>query len=323
MTAWIGIDIGGTNIVCGVIDAQGTLLHKIKQPTEADQGFEHVLAKIGELVRLTTAAAGSTQAELGGIGIGTPGLVDPDAGISLLSSNLKWENIPLAARVAALTGLPVAVDNDVRMYIYGEATQGSGRGERHVLGVTVGTGLASALIVDGKPYYGGGFMAGELGHIQFPELPYLCGCGGTGCLETAVSATGMVRQTRDKLRAGQPSQLSRWATTLDGQPGLTAAHISQAYDEGDAVAREVFQFTAHMLARGLADAIAILSPDVVVIGGGVAQAGERLLAPLRAELERLLLPHYWRRIRIVAAELLDDAGVIGSAMQAKAKYGAH
>lgn len=317
MKVRIGVDVGGTNIVCGVVSAGGELIRKMKQPTEAARGSDYVLGKIAEMVRQAVRIEGLAMEDVECAGVGTPGLVDPSSGITVFAGNLGWSNVPVAAVLSRHLGIPVMVDNDVRMYVLGEAVRGAGRGFRHVLGLTVGTGLAAAFVEDGRLFYGSRSMAGELGHILFDDIPYACSCGMTGCLETVASATGLVRQALTRLRDGADSSL-RSLLNADGSAAeaLTAAAIAEAYDAGDSLAAEIMHNTGVLLGKGLAHAITLFSPDCVVIGGGVAAAGERLLRPMKEQVRRSVLPQYTANMAIVTAELPDDAGVIGSSIYA-------
>jgi glucokinase len=321
-THFIGVDIGGTNIVCGLLDERLNLLRKTKKPTGAANGADYVLNLIASMIDELLAQEQLTRTDLGAVGMGNPGFIDPVRGISLSSANLKWENVPVSDKLGALLGgIPVFIDNDVRMYTYGEAAAGAGRGYDHVMGITLGTGIAAAMINNGQLYYGSGFLAGELGHVPLDGESALCGCGMRGCLETIASATGIARIAREKLERGEPSILAEWFPG-ERRNEITAADISRAYDEGDALAKEVLQFVGRHLAKGLAWAITLWSPDVIVIGGGAANAGERLLAPMREALMPLILPMYRNRIVIKLAEMNDDAGVVGSAAFAKARVSA-
>ncbi|TMV44836.1 ROK family protein [Paenibacillus mesophilus] len=321
-THYIGVDIGGTNIVCGLLDERLQLLRKTKKPTGAANGADYVLNLIASMIDELLAQEGLSRTALGAVGMGNPGFIDPVRGISLSSANLKWENVPVSDKLGELLGgIPVFIDNDVRMYTYGEAAAGAGRGYDHVMGITLGTGIAAAMINKGELYYGSGFLAGELGHVPLDGESALCGCGMRGCLETIASATGIARIAREKLALGQPSILQDWFPG-ERRKEITAADISRAYDEGDALAKEVLEFVGRNLAKGLAWAITLWSPDVVVIGGGAANAGERLLAPMREALMPLILPMYRNRVVIKLAEMNDDAGVVGSAAFAKARAGA-
>ncbi|TCW41757.1 glucokinase [Laceyella sacchari] len=314
----VGIDVGGTNIVCGLLDGEGRLLEKIKRPTEAHLGSDHVLEVIAQTVRTLISSRNTDTSQVLAVGVGSPGLVDPEQGITLFAGNLGWHRVEVAKQLSEKLNLPVFADNDVRMYVFGEAITGAGKGYDHVLGITLGTGVGAAVIVRGQVYYGGGFMAGELGHMRMEGEQAACACGMQGCLETVASATGIVRQVRGAVAQGEQSVLGTWFPTAN-LSGLTAADVSKAYDAGDRVAQEVLDHTGRVLGRALAYAVTLFSPDVVVIGGGVAEAGERLLAPMREELQRSVYQGYWSRLAIRTAYWPDDAGVIGSALYAKQK----
>jgi glucokinase len=318
MSALIGIDIGGTNIVCGLVDVEGRLISKKKLPTEVNLGSEYVITKIARMCNDLLAEANLHKDSIIAGGAGTPGFIDPDRGIIKFAGNLQWKNVPLADHLSAQTGFPVYVNNDVRMYMYGEAVKGAGQGYNHVLGITIGTGLSEALVSHGEIYHGGGFLAGEMGHIPMEGVTEICSCGMTGCLETIVSATGIARQARQAIMNGRESVLQQWHPDL---AEITAEDVSKAYDLGDETAISVMQYTGSILGRGLSYAVPLLSPDLIVIGGGGAMAGERLFAPMRKELQQRVHPIYWERLHIKSAQWIDDAGVIGSALYAKAKSG--
>ncbi|WP_028547590.1 ROK family protein [Paenibacillus sp. UNC451MF] len=315
MGLMIGMDIGGTNIVCGLVDESGKLLNKIKQSTEAHLGSGYVFDKISSMVDELLRAANVKHSEVTAIGVGTPGFIDPEKGITVFASNLKWTQVPTAEEIRKRTGIPTFIDNDVRMYVYGEAACGAAKGYEHVLGITIGTGLAAAMVNREQLYYGSGYMAGELGHIPFPEIPYECGCGLQGCLETVVSATGIARQAREQLAAGRDSIMRDWmeAKSINS---ITAADVSKAYDANDPLAIEIMNHTGTLLGKGLAAAVTLYSPEIIVIGGGAALAGERLFAPMREQLKKSVYSGYWDRLTISQAQMIDDAGIVGSAMAA-------
>jgi len=319
MNVTIGVDVGGTNIVCGAADESGRVLRKIKRPTEAHAGHEAVLGRIADMVsEIREEIGGSSRAT--SVGVGIPGLVDPRTGTSLFAGNLKWRNLPVASLLEEKIGLPVFIDNDVRMYIFGEAIAGAGRGYAHVLGITIGTGIAAAIVNEGELYYGHRALAGEIGHVRMEGIEEACACGLTGCLETVASASGMVRQAKKTLREGRASILADWFPG-DALDRLSAADLSRAMDAGDVLASEIIVRAGVLNGRALAAAAMVLSPDVIVVGGGGALAGERLLAPLREELYRLLLPDFREGLKVATAENNDDAGIIGSALYAGYRNG--
>ncbi|MCR8641304.1 ROK family protein [Paenibacillus sp. N1-5-1-14] len=318
MNYWVGIDLGGTNMVCGLLDDQMNIVAKLKKPTLASQGSDDIIRRLAETVHELLEQNNIHKNDLQGIGMGSPGFINPDLGIGVFSANLGWKDYPVAARLQELTNVPVSIDNDVRMYVYGESIQGAGRGHKHVLGITLGTGIAAAVVSNGQLFYGGGYMAGEIGHIPMDGVTAQCGCGLVGCLETVASATGIARQAREALLDGRTSLLGDWFDS-DSLARLTATDVSKAYDEGDELAKEVMEYTGRALGKGLAAAVTLFSPDCIVIGGGAALAGERLFAPMREEIQKNVIAGYWEKLTIVRGELIDDGGVIGSATFAKSR----
>lgn len=313
----IGVDIGGTNIQCGLVSEDGALLWLNGVPTEAHKGNEHVMGVVAEQVELAVKQSGIPKQGIAGIGIGMPGAIDSEAGVCIQSSNLAFRNYPVGGRLQALTSMPVAVENDVRMYVYGEAAAGAGQSHRHVLGLTLGTGVAAAWINDGEIYRGGG-IPGEVGHIRFEELHNPCTCGGVGCLETIVSATGLALQAKQAVMNGERSLLAK----LHGSPELlTAKDVSDAYDRQDPVAVAIMNRTGAYLGKALSYLVQILDPDIIIIGGGGAKAGDRLLTPARETMFRLIQPIYHAGLTVVPAARNDEAGVIGSALWAMRKLG--
>lgn len=306
----IGIDIGGTHMVFGLVDEQGRLQWKQKVKTDLSQGFTSMLAVIEAQVDACLTETGWSREQVRTIGIGMPGRVDADRGICLHAANLNLRNIPVAAEVARVTGMSCYINNDVRMYNYGEAMHGAGKGKQYVLGVTIGTGMAGAMIVKGEPYGGSDNRAGEIGHIPLEGVGTRCNCGMTGCLETIVSATGLARSARNVVKEGVDTVL---ATYHPDPASLTAADVSRAYDEGDAIAIGIMHHAGARLGQVLASLIPMLSPDVIIIGGGVALAEERLLHPVREVLSRLVSRAFLDGMDLTTALHNDDAGVIGAA----------
>ncbi|UVI30761.1 ROK family protein [Paenibacillus spongiae] len=313
-----GFDIGGTNIVCGLVDREGEIVWGRKVPTEADKGNDHVMAVVASCVEIGLSESGVAKDDIVGIGIGMPGLVDPERGISVLSSNLHFRNYPVLAKLRELTGMQVCMENDVRMYVYGEAVAGAGRNRRHVFGLTVGTGLATAMVNDGKLYQGGGDFSGELGHVPIEGIEYGCNCGLTGCLETVVSATGLARQAREAVLSGKRTML---ADLKEDPEQLKAADVSTAYDAGDEVAIAIMNRTGVTLGKALSYVVPLLSPDIIVLGGGVLHAGERFMKPVRETLFERIMPIYRERLELAAAQRNEDAGVLGSSGWAFRQFG--
>lgn len=315
---FVGVDVGGTNIECGVMDGSGKVVSRLRRPTLPGEGQEAVIGRIAGMATEAAVSAGLSIGRISAVGIGNPGFIDPIRGISLDSVNLGWRNVPTADLLTARLGLPVYVENDVKTYVYGEAMAGAGVGFRYVFGLTIGTGLAGAFVSDGSIFGGGDFLAGEIGHIPFDEIGYRCNCGLNGCLETMVSATGIARQAADAVKQGAGGILAeRYAHA----GAITAKDVHDAYTEGDPTARSVLDRTGRLLGKALSFVVPVLSPDVIIIGGGAAQAGAALLGPMEEELRGRLLPAYAERLQIRQAALGHDAGVIGNALYAKMRSG--
>jgi glucokinase len=316
MNYYLGFDVGGTNIVCGIVDDGGQVLAQSKHKTAAAQGSVKIAAKMAEMARKLVVKTGLSWNELAAAGVGVPGLVDPKEGTVVFSGNLSWRNVPIGKLLEKHLHLPVVVDNDVRMYVYGESLIGAGKDHHHVLGVIIGTGLAVAMVNNGALYYGNRSMAGELGHVPVGHDGYSCGCGGKDCLETFASASGLLRHVARMLDQGRTSLLADWKRE---RGNITAADISRAYDLGDPLAIELLDEAGEKLGKALAFAVSLLSPDVLIIGGGLSYAGDRLIAPMSRALENNVLPDFWNQLTISRAYYPEVAGVIGSALNARFK----
>jgi glucokinase len=313
MSRYIGVDIGGTNIAFGLVDQENNCLFFKKIPTEAAKGAAHTTQIIAAIIEDLIE---QSEEPVIAVGVGVPGIVDHVGGISVQAVNMGWINYPFVAELQRLISLPVYINNDVRLYVYGEALAGAGKAFKHVLGVTLGTGIAAAVVNEGQLYYGSGNRAGELGHIPMEGVSYPCLCGQIGCLETIASANGIARQAKDAIAQGKASLMRQWFAN-DRLNELTATDVSKAYDQGDSLAQQIMRNTGAILAKGLAYAVYLYSPDVIIIGGGASLAGDRLMVPMKEQLERLILPIYWQGLEVLTAQRIDDAGIIGSALYAK------
>lgn len=311
----VGVDLGGTNIVVGAMSDDGTKQYGMhSEPTAAHEGADAVVARIGRMVEATItttmAETGAARADFKGVGIGAPGPLDRERGLVLLTPNLGWTNFPLRDRVRDLTGLPATLDNDANCATYGEWWIGAARGARNVIGVTIGTGIGGGVIFDGKLYHGASDVAGEIGHTTIDQTGRRCGCGNYGCLEAYASGPAIAERAREALAFDQASILPE---LVDGDVArITAQIVYDAASRGDAIAREVVRDTARFLGTGIANLLNILNPDVVVIAGGVTQAGDALFLPLRAEVRRRAFRPAVEACRIVPGELPGTAGVVGA-----------
>lgn len=294
----LAFDVGGTDTKSALIGADGTVLGLRRTPTRLDPADPAggVVAAIGALARVhLDEAPGITPVAAG---VSVPGLVDEVSGVGIFASNLGWRDAPIRALAEAATGLPVAFGHDVRAAGDAEHRLGAARGYGDVVVLAIGTGIASSLILDGRPYAGGGY-AGEFGHSLADPLGEPCACGAIGCLETIASAGAIARRYRQS--SGR---------SVTGAKEVLAAAIA-----GDPIAKRVWNDAVEALAQALARLVANLAPEAIVIGGGLAQSGAALFEPLGERLDALLSFH--RRPALVHAELGDDAGLLGTALAAR------
>jgi glucokinase len=299
MAIYLGLDFGGTKLAVGFADASGTLLGLRRCPTDAESGPTGALAAMQALFAELVATLGPEARRPAAVGISFGGPVDPSRRRTLLSHHGPgWEDYPLVERVAALWPGPVAMDNDANAAALGEGRFGAGRGYPNLLYVTVSTGIGGGVLVDGQLYRGSRGLAGEIGHtIVVPEGPR-CACGKRGCLEALAAGPAIARAYAE--RQGLP------------EGGVSAADVFDRAAAGEPLAQAVVAAAIHWLGLGLANAINLLDPDLVVIGGGVSRAGAALFQPLRAEVRAVCAPSPPDTVPIVPAALADAVGVLGA-----------
>jgi glucokinase len=309
MTYTVGIDVGGTKILGGVVDEHGKILMHARRDTPREGGAA-LTATIAEVARELTAAYSVSS-----VGISAAGFVSSDRKTMLATPNIAgWNGVNLDAELAEIIGLPVVIENDANAAAWGEAAFGAGKGHDHLLIVTVGTGIGGGIVVNGNLYRGGFGIAAEIGHMRVVPEGHLCGCGARGCFEQYASGSALMRHAREAISA--TPELARNLLALgDGTiAGLTGKDITEAAQNGDAVALAAFNTTAHYLGAGIASLSVILDPTRVVIGGGVVEAGEILLGPTRESLKRHM-PFAGKHPypEIVPAQLGNEAGLVGVA----------
>lgn len=312
---FVGVDLGGTNIVVGAMSDDGSRQFGMhSEPTRSDEGADRVIERMAEMVETTIRTAmretGASRGAFKGVGIGAPGPLDREKGIVKVAPNLKWHDVPLRDRMSELTGLPAAIDNDANCATYGEWWIGAARGGKNVVGITIGTGIGGGLILDGMLYHGSSDMAGELGHITIDQNGRRCGCGNYGCLEAYASGPAIADRAREAIDGDSVSILGE---LVHGDLSrITAQTVYDAAARGDDIARDVVRDTARFLGMGIANLLNIFNPDVVVIAGGVTQAGDALFVPLRDEVRRRAFRPAVEACRIVPGELPGNAGVVGA-----------
>jgi len=318
----IGVDLGGTNIVVGTVAEDGsTILGVRADATKPEEGAEAVVGRIARLAKESIAEAeqvGGVRAErVAGVGIGSPGPLDRKTGVVLVTPNLGWKNFPLRARVSDALGLPATLDNDANCAVFGEWWVGAGRGSRHLVGITIGTGIGGGIVIDGQLYHGASDAAGEIGHTTIDSTGRRCKCGNYGCIEAYASGPNIAARAVEGIEAGAETRLADY---VGGDLArITAQTVYEAAHDGDDYAREVVRDTAKFLGAGIANLINIFNPDTFVILGGVTLAGDRLFTPLRAEVTRRAFRPAVEACRIVPGELPGTAGVFGAAATFKAQ----
>lgn len=307
----VGIDLGGTNIVAGVVDDSYTILATAKRKTNLPRPADAIIRDMAELTQEAVQKANMTMNEVRFVGVGCPGTCNQDTGVVEYSNNLRFDRVPLKAELEGLTGKPVYIENDANAAALGEALAGAGQGAKSCVCITLGTGVGSGVVLDGKVYGGFNFAATEIGHTVIMVDGESCTCGRNGCWEAYASATALVNQTKAAMKE-HPDSLMHAVTAEQGRvSGRTAF---DAMRKGDAVAKQVVDTYIGYVACGLTNVVNIFQPEVLCIGGGICNEGDTLLVPLKQKLEQDRYSKYSAcQTRLCVATLGNDAGIIGAA----------
>jgi len=305
----VGIDIGGTNTVFGIVDARGVVIASSSIKTAKHNNIQDYIDELyTELTKLLEANDAADK--IHGIGIGAPN-ANYFTGTIEDGVNLPWPTpIPLSKLVSEKFGLPVAVTNDANAAAIGEMTYGAARGIKDFIMITLGTGVGSGIVINGSVVYGHDGFAGELGHVTVKRINgRLCGCGRTGCLEAYCSATGVARTAREFLEIrDQPSILRN--LNIDD---ITSKDVYDAAIQDDKLAKDVFQYTGEILGEALANFTVFSAPEAFILFGGLAKSGELLMKPLRESMERNMMPLWRGKVKVMLSELKEaDAAVLGA-----------
>lgn len=313
---FVGLDVGGTTMKGAAVDDAGRALSEpAVLETRPELGQETGLETMCETIRMAIRAANLTPKDIAAIGVATPGLMDIKAGVILDPPNLKpWKNVPVRDHIAKKFGKPTAYQNDANAAAYGEFWVGAAQGTRSMVLFTLGTGVGGGIVAGGTIVEGQHSHGGELGHlrIDLPDRGRLCGCGARGCLEAYASAPNVVRRAREGMAAYRGSTtLAQYFTANDDD--FTAETVFSLADAGDELAARVVDDTAYYLALGACAIMATVDPEMIVFGGGMAEAGEPLRAKIENYVHRFGLPYPARSVKIALARLGSDAGFIGAA----------
>ena len=311
MAKRIGIDVGGTNVKIALVD-DGKIIYSNSVPTYAQMGYEYTVNNIKQAIKDLMKETETTAADIKGIGFDFPGQVDYKTGVVKLAPNIPgWVNVPIAQMIEEAFHIPTRIDNDVRCAALGEMNFGAGKGCQNFVCITVGTGIGSGLVVNGQLVRGAANAAGEIGHIklQMKDGP-ICGCGDTGCLEAFASGPSIVAMAQDYLKSGKSTKFREMA----GDGEITPYIVAKAAEAGDPVAKRIFTIIGEYVGMGLVSVINLLNPEKVIIGGGLAEAGDLLLGPIRKTVMERAMVVARESVEIVPAELGNSAGVIGASM---------
>ena len=309
----IGVDIGGTNVKIALVNKKGEISFPKTVPTRAEMGYEYTVGNITQCIKDLMNEAGIDKNSLEGIGFGFPGQIDCDNGVVRILPNIPgWINVPIAEIMQKEFNVPVKVDNDVRCMALAESTYGAGQGCKNLICITIGTGIGSGLIINGKLVRGASNAAGEIGHIKLEMHDgLLCGCGDSGCFEAYASGPSIVAMAKDYVLGGKSAKFRELAGSVDA---ITPAIVAKAAEEGDVVAKKIFERMGEYLGIGLASVVNLLNPEKIVIGGGVADAGDILFEPLRKTLKDRAMPIQGEAVEVVHASLGNTAGIIGASL---------
>lgn len=315
MKYYVGIDLGGTNIVAGVVDENYKIVAKASTRTNCPRPEKEIANDMAKMALQAVENAGLTIDQIEWVGIGTPGIANSETGIIEYSNNLGFKNTPMVKYISEVIDKPVFIENDANAAAYGEYVAGAAKGAKNAVCITLGTGVGGGIIVDGKIYSGSNFAGAEIGHTVIEVDGAQCSCGRKGCFEAYSSATGLIRMTNEAIAEHPESLMAK----MSEKAKVTARTSFDAMRDGDECANVIVDKYIKYLAAGITNTINIFQPDVLCIGGGVCNEGDALLLPMKAIVEKEVYTRdSEKNTKIVIAELGNDAGIIGAAFLGRA-----
>lgn len=308
----IGVDIGGTNVKIALVDEKGIIAYSNSVPTRAEMGYEYTIQNIISTIKDSLKESNNDISNIGGIGFGLPGQIDSVNGIVRLLPNIPgWVEVSLAKIVQDEFKVPVKLDNDVRVATLGELNFGAGKGCQNLVCLTVGTGVGSGIVLNGQLVRGASMTAGEIGHVVVERADgEICGCGSRGCLEAYASGPSIVKMAKDYIAGGKSTKFKEIAAGNE----ITPYMVFEAAKQGDAVAKQIFNIVGEYLGVALVSVVNLLNPEKIIVGGGVGQAGDLLLNPVREAIQRRCIPTSAAAVEVVPAQLGESAGVVGASL---------
>ena len=308
----LGIDLGGTNIVAGVVDENFNIVATAKRKTNCPRPAEEIVNDMAEISLEAISKAGIKVEDIESAGVGSPGSINPTDGVVVYSNNLGFFNLELSKLLKEKTGIDFYLDNDANAAAYGELIAGAGKGVNNFVMITLGTGVGGGAIIDGKMLTGSNYAGGELGHTVIDINGQMCSCGRQGCFEAYASATALIRQTKQAM-VKYPNSIM-WDIVkgnIDAVNGLTAF---DAMRKGDEAGKAVVDKYIYYLSVGISNMINIFQPEILCIGGGVSKEGDNIIVPLQKMVDGENYARLMEKKAVIkAAELGNDAGIIGAA----------
>ena len=308
----LGIDLGGTNIVAGVVDENYKILATAKRKTDCPRPADAILDDMAAVALEAIEAAGLKAEDIEAAGVGTPGAIDPVRGMVCYANNLAFYDVPMAQMLKDRTGIDFYIENDANAAAYGEFVAGAGKGTKDFIMITLGTGVGGGIIIDGKIYSGSNYAGGELGHTVISMDGEMCSCGRQGCWEAYASATALIRQTKQAMiKYPDTVMWELCGNDINAVNGLTAF---DAMRKGDKAGKIVVDKYIEYIAVGIANNINIFQPEIICIGGGISKEGDNLIEPIKRYVEGDNYARFMEsKAEIKVAELGNDAGIIGAA----------
>jgi glucokinase len=307
----IGIDIGGTKIIAGLVDESGRVTCKMKIPTEMERGYTGIKENIAGLIRTILAEGKADAQKVERVGIACAGQIDKMTKNILFSPNLDWHNVPLKDDIEKLCNIDTFIENDVNAAVYGEWKFGLKEVPEDVIGVFMGTGIGGGLIINRRLYRGFSHVGGEVGHITVNPDGYKCRCGNTGCFEAYCGGSYIIERVKAEIDKGYRGKI--W-DIIEGNPGsLHTGHIEEAYLLGDIQCRRIWGEVIEYMGIALASLVNLLNPEVIILGGGAVYGSRYFIEDVKAVIEKRAMQASLAGLKIVKAKLGEDAGIVGAA----------
>jgi len=310
----IGVDLGGTNIVCAIVNYQGKIVNRLKVPTFAERGKEATIKRIIETIHENIVQSNIALDDIIGIGIGAPGPLDTKRGVINFAPNLPgWRDVPLKKILEVEFSMKVVLENDANAAAWGERCFGIGRGVDNLVCFTLGTGIGGGIIIDSKIYHGSNYGAAELGHMTVNKDGPRCNCGNYGCLEAYSSATGIKNRIKSRIKEGIKSDFLNFDSDDELLDSIRLKSIFETARKGDKLTKDIVEEAISYLGIAIANITNILNPEMVVLVGGITNEGDKLLIPLKEEVKKRAFYSNYKSLKIVIGELGGNAGVLGAA----------